>query len=102
MVSLARTTSDAGSEAFNDSGPRFPHVRALLGAMARQHKAAGDSYDSEGEGDGQVPSGFVSRVVGLLDEEHEEELKGVLKEHYPSLDDDVVSRREDGYELLLT
>ena len=91
MVSLMRTTSDAGGDSFNDSGPRFPHVRALLSAMARQHRAAGDSYDSEGEGEGQVPSGFVSRVVGMLDEEHEEELKQMLKEHYPSLEDDVVS-----------
>ena len=91
MVSLSRTTSDTGSEAFNDSMPRFPHVRALLSAMARQHRAAGDNYESEGEGDGQVPSGFVSRVVGMLDEEHEEELKSLLKEHYPGLEDDVVS-----------
>ena len=67
---------------------RFPHTRAQLSAIARQY-----NYDSDAEDDtgSRISSAFVSRIVALLVEEHEEQLKSVLKDTYPGMDDDTVS-----------
>ncbi|KAJ3754135.1 hypothetical protein EV360DRAFT_52192 [Lentinula raphanica] len=73
------------------SGHKFPHTRAQLAAFSRQYKAS-DSYDSDAEGGDElarVPSTLVNRVVSLLVDEHEDELKDLLKETY-GVDDQTV------------
>lgn len=89
--------SDSGS--INDLAPRFPHTRAQLSSIARQHKPLDtrfdsrvDSCDSDVEGDDapRVSNSFVNKVVALLDHEHAEELKDLLKETYP-MDEESVS-----------
>lgn len=69
--------------------PRFPHTRAQLTAIARQYRPL-DNYDEEGDDDsGRVSSALVARVASLLDAEHEEELKNLLRDSFgPSIDDD--------------
>jgi hypothetical protein len=83
------TTSDSGSLSAL-SGHKFPHLRAQLSAIARQNKPL-DSYDSDADGDdfSRVSSSFVSKVVSLLEGEHEDELKILLKGTY-GMDDDTV------------
>jgi hypothetical protein len=51
-----------------------------------------DNYDADIEGDEfcRVSSSFVSKVVALLDDEHEDELKALLRETY-AMDDETVS-----------
>lgn len=74
----------------NPSIPKFPHIRAQLSAFARQYKPV-DSYDSDAEGDefGRAPSSLVNRVVALLDDEQEDELKQLLREIY-GIDEETV------------
>lgn len=69
---------------------KFPHTRAQLSAIARQHRST-DSYENENELEdhSRVDSTYVAKVVGLLDEEHEDELKSLLKETY-NVDDETV------------
>jgi hypothetical protein len=85
--------SDTGSAASELSAPatKFPHTRAQLAAIARQHRPV-DGYenDAEAEDHGRVDSSYVTKVVSLLDEEHEDELKSLLKGTY-SVDDEMVS-----------
>ena len=94
-LSDSGSISDSGSTSGHDvspSFPRFPHTRAQLSALARQYKPA-DSYDSDAEGDdlNRVSPTLVARVVSLLDHEHEDELKRLLKDTYSGLDDEAVS-----------
>ncbi|KAI0044514.1 hypothetical protein FA95DRAFT_1544950 [Auriscalpium vulgare] len=95
-VSDSGSISDSGSLSGHDSAvhsPRFPHTRAQLSAIARQYKPA-DSYDSDAEGDdySRVTSSFVAKVVALLDREHEDELKELLKAHYAGIDEDMLEQ----------
>jgi hypothetical protein len=95
MLSALRASSDIGGhppDSYPDQTAQFPHTRALLAHIYRQHKPP-DSYDSDAEGDDltKVPSVFVTRVVSLLDQEHEDDLKALLRDHYTGIDDDVVS-----------
>ncbi|KAH9888916.1 hypothetical protein C8Q73DRAFT_708658 [Cubamyces lactineus] len=88
-ISLLRPTSSLSS--ISDSGsvhneheqsgaPRFPHTRAQLAAIARTYKP--DAYgDAENDVSG-ISSSFVTRVVGLLDSEREDELKSLLKQTF--------------------
>jgi hypothetical protein len=70
--------------------PKFPHTRAQLSLIARQHKPL-DSADGDVDSDefSRVSPALVSRVVSLLVEEQEDELKAVLKETYGMEDDTV-------------
>lgn len=73
------------------SSHKFPHTRAQLAAFSRQYKAS-DSYESDAEGADElskVPSAFVNRVVSLLVDEREDELKELLKDTY-GIDDQTV------------
>lgn len=81
--------SNTGSYDFNTLPQRFPHTRAQLAAIARQHK---DSYDSDADDDigSRLSSEFVSRIVSLLDAEHEEQLKAALRASYPGIEDEAV------------
>jgi hypothetical protein len=81
--------SDASS-ADGSAPPRFPHTRAQLSALARQYKPP-ETYDSDAEGDdfGRVSSFFVAQIVGLIEEDREDELKSLLKETYTMEDETV-------------
>lgn len=70
---------------------KFAHTRAQLSAIARQVKP-GDPYEGEPDADdlNRVPSTIVNKVVSLLVDEKEDELKALLKETY-ELDDETVS-----------
>lgn len=81
---LSVSPNDYGSDSGQDSAiPRFPHTRAQLSAIARLYKPA-NNYDSDAEGDefSRVSSDVVGKVVSLLDEEDEDELKSLLKDTY--------------------
>lgn len=82
--------SDSGSASDLSIPTKFPHTRAQLAAIARQHRS--DSYDTDVEGDdhGRLDSTFVTRIVRLLDQEQEDELKSLLQHTYEA-DDDTVS-----------
>lgn len=82
--------SDPASPLQYDSIPKFPHTRAQLSLIARQHKPL-DSVDSDVDGEefSRVSPTLVSRVVALLVEEKEDELKVFLKKTY-GMDDDTV------------
>ncbi|KAG6890301.1 hypothetical protein C0995_009507 [Termitomyces sp. Mi166 len=87
---LATTAYDSGamSDSSADCIPKFPHTRAQLSAIARQHKPL-ETYDGPDEFN-RVSSSFVNRVVALLVDEQEEELKALLKSTY-GVDDETVS-----------
>ena len=80
---------EGADNAFNTDAPtKFPHTRAQLQAIARQHR---DSYDSDAEVEdqGRVDSSMVTKVVALLDQEDEEHLKSLLKDMY-TIDNETV------------
>jgi hypothetical protein len=72
--------------------PKFPHTRAQLSAFARQYRPA-DSYESDADSAAdefsRVPSNVVYKVIDLLENEREDELKRLLKDTY-AMDDDAV------------
>ena len=86
--------SDAASahDSLPTSAPtRFPHTRAQLSAISRLYKSA-DSCDNDTEpDDSPINSTLVAKVATLLDHEHEDELKTVLKAIFSGIDDDMVS-----------
>lgn len=72
--------------------PRFPHTRAQLTAIARQYRPLDTYDDDENDDNSPVTSTMVARVASLLDAEHEDELKRLLKDTFgPAMDDDEVS-----------
>lgn len=81
--------SDTGYDSVSPM-PKFPHTRAQLSAIARQHKPL-DNYDSDADGEdfSRVSSSLVNKVVLLLVDEQEDELKTLLKETY-AIDDETV------------
>lgn len=88
-LSLPSFDSAEGADAFNTDAPtKFPHTRAQLQAISRQHR---DSYDSDAEVEDQarVDSSLVTKVVALLDEEDEERLKSLLTGTY-TIDNETV------------
>src|ERR1700729_1230025 len=82
--------SESSSE-LSAPATKFPHTRAQLAAIARQHRPADTcEHDVEPEDHGRIDSSYVTKVVGLLDEDNEDELKLLLKDTY-NVDDDTVS-----------
>lgn len=69
---------------------RFPHIRAQLAAIARQHKESNE-IELDDETGARIPSEFVHKVVESLENEHEDQLKALLTETYPSMDGESVS-----------
>ena len=69
---------------------RFPHIRAQLAAIARQHKESGE-IELDDETGARIPSEFVHKVVESLDNEREDQLKTLLTGTYPSMDSESVS-----------
>ncbi|KAG6907121.1 hypothetical protein DXG01_010453 [Tephrocybe rancida] len=97
MASLTlplNSSYDSGSmsDSASESMPKFPHTRAQLSAIARQHKPL-ETYDNSTDPEefNRVSSSFVNRVVALLVDEQEEELKGLLKHTY-GMDDETVEQ----------
>jgi hypothetical protein len=90
-----------GASSSDLSGYKFPHTRAQLSAIARQNKPL-DSYDSDADGDeySRVSSALVSKVVSLLDNEQEDELKTLLKGTY-GMDDATVITHCFLYQMLI-
>ncbi|KXN81524.1 Zinc finger CCCH domain-containing protein 6 [Leucoagaricus sp. SymC.cos] len=68
---------------------KFPHTRAQLSAVARQHKQGEYPGEPDAEDLSRVPSTLVNKVVSLLVDENEDELKALLKEQF-DLDDETV------------
>jgi hypothetical protein len=84
-----RNISDSGS-ANESASTCFPHTRAQLSAISRLYKPA-DSCDNDAEPDEtRVNSALVAKVASLLDLEHEDELKTLLKASFAGMDDDMV------------
>jgi hypothetical protein len=69
---------------------RFPHIRAQLAAIARQHKESSE-IELDDETGARIPSEFVHKVVESLDNEREDQLKTLLTETHPSMDGESVS-----------
>lgn len=100
LLAVPRPIPDPGnisdSASAHDSLPtsaptRFPHTRAQLSAISRLYKPA-DSCDNDTEpDDSRISSTLVAKVASLLDHEHEEELKALLKASFSGIDDDMVS-----------
>lgn len=69
---------------------RFPHTRAQLSAIIRQHRSPLEGVDTdEGDDLNRVSTTLVNRVASLLADEQEDALKGLLKSEY-GVDDDMV------------
>lgn len=70
---------------------RFPHTRAQLSAIIRQHRSPLEGYDADdGDDQNRVSTALVSRVAALLADEQEEALKDLLKSEW-GVDEDMVS-----------
>lgn len=89
--SLAPSVGDHGLATSPLEGAKFPHVRATLSAIAKQYKPT--ELDDEADGDDllRVNSAIVNKVVGLLEEEDEDQLQELLKETYAIQDHTEVS-----------
>ncbi|KAH9989849.1 hypothetical protein BJV77DRAFT_1061127 [Russula vinacea] len=87
--------SDSGSPHESLPTPassHFPHTRAQLSAIARLYKPA-DSGDNDTElDDSRVSSSLVAKVASLLDHEHEDELKTLLRASFAGIDDDMLEQ----------
>ena len=84
------STTTASTTDYSQPPQRFPHIRAQLAAITRQHKEAG-GIELDDETGARIPSEFVHKVVELLDNEHEDQLKTLLIETYPTMDRGSVS-----------
>ena len=85
--------SDTGSLSGQDpSAPlKFPHTRAQLASLARQYKVP-EVFEGDPDGDDpRVDSALVGKVVTLLGNEREDELKSLLKETFGPIDEEDVS-----------
>lgn len=89
MAALAVLPTEASTH--DPTTLKFPHTRAQLAAVARQYKPA-DTHESDTDQDdlGRVPASLLTRVVSLLADEKEDELKALLKDTY-GLDNQSVS-----------
>lgn len=95
------SATDANSSLRHARGaPKFPHTRAQLAAIAREHRSltairdfSGADSDADVDGDGlvgrPVSAMLVKNVAELLDQEKEDDLKSLLKTNF-DMDDDTV------------
>lgn len=89
----SRNLSETGSLSGHDfsAPPKFPHTRAQLASLARQYKVP-DVFEGDPDGDDpRVDSALVGRVVMLLGNEREDELKSLLKDTFGPIDEEDVS-----------
>ena len=68
----------------------FPHTSAQLSAIARLYKPADSSDNDADPDDSRVSASLVAKVASLLDHEHEDELKALLRAIFSRIDDDMV------------
>ena len=68
----------------------FPHTRAQLFAIARLYKPADGSDNDADPDDSRVSASLVAKVASLLDHEHEDELKVLLRATFSGIDDSMV------------
>ncbi|KAH9933329.1 uncharacterized protein B0H18DRAFT_1208064 [Fomitopsis serialis] len=73
--------------------PKFPHTRAQLSAIARQHKSSLDTFEGDPDGDDpRINSSLVGKVVMLLTNEREDELKALLKGTFGRIDEEELEQ----------
>ena len=85
----------SGSPSLHESLPsptstHFPHTRAQLSAIARLYKPADSGDNDTDPDDSRVSASLVAKVASLLDHEHEDELKTLLRTTFSGIDDDMV------------
>ncbi|PFH45911.1 hypothetical protein AMATHDRAFT_88609 [Amanita thiersii Skay4041] len=82
----------AGYQSASETSAKFPHTRAQLVAIARQYKPL-DNGEScvDGEDSKCVPHYILQRVIAMLADENEDDLKVLLKETF-SMDDDMLEQ----------
>lgn len=68
----------------------FPHTSAQLSAIARLYKPADSGENDADPDDSRVSASLVAKVASLLDHEHEDELKALLRASFSRIDDDMV------------
>lgn len=87
----AAAPNDNAAELGFSQVQRFPHTRAQLSAIIRQHRSPLEGYDvDDGDDSNRVSTALVNRVASLLADEQEDVLKGLLKSEC-GVDDDMVS-----------
>ncbi|KIJ61995.1 hypothetical protein HYDPIDRAFT_115145 [Hydnomerulius pinastri MD-312] len=103
MLTLPTAIPGAGADNFNDNVSeagsvsasqvqRFPHTRAQLSAIVRQHKSPIEGYDVDDiDESSRISTSLVNKVAGLLADEQEDELKQLLKNTY-GVDDDMLEQ----------
>lgn len=101
-LTLPFALSPPGADSVNDNAAehglgsagqvqRFPHTRAQLSAIIRQHRSPLEGYDADdGDDLNRVSTALVNRVASLLADEQEDVLKNLLKSEC-GVDDDMVS-----------
>jgi hypothetical protein len=90
---VSMTSDTEQLTAVSTNSLKYPHTRAILTAIAASAKLSdSEGLDADQDGnDGQrISPALVSRVVTLLQEEKEDELKDHLKQAF-SIPDTVVS-----------
>ncbi|KAF9245321.1 hypothetical protein BU15DRAFT_85645 [Melanogaster broomeanus] len=71
---------------------RFPHTRAQLSAIVRQHRSPLEAYEADdGDDSSRVSTSWVIKVASLLANEQEDELKEFLKTEC-GVDDDMLEQ----------
>ncbi|KAF8845225.1 hypothetical protein BDN67DRAFT_962193 [Paxillus ammoniavirescens] len=84
-------TSEAGSVSASQA-LRFPHTRAQLSALVRQHRSPLEGHDAdEGDDSSRVSTSLLNKVTSLLADEQEDELKELLKTDC-GVDDDMLEQ----------
>jgi hypothetical protein len=68
----------------------FPHTRAQLTAIARLYKPTDSGDNDTDPDDSRVSASLVAKVASLLDHEHEDELKAILRASFSGIDDNMV------------
>ncbi|KAL4063202.1 hypothetical protein V8B97DRAFT_1955637 [Scleroderma yunnanense] len=82
--------NDSASEA-GSVVQRFPHTRAQLSAIYRQYKGPLESCEDNDDESTRITTSLVTKVVALLGDEHEDELKELLKTSF-GVDDDMLEQ----------
>ncbi|KAI6044215.1 hypothetical protein EDC04DRAFT_2643476 [Pisolithus marmoratus] len=88
--------------ASNDDAPgsalvaqKFPHTRAQLSAIYRQHKGGlleGYEYNNDGDESARISTSVVMEVVALLGDEQEDKLKELLQTNFGVHDSDMLEQ----------
>ena len=84
---IVLTAHDSASES-GSAAQRFPHIRAQLSAIYRQHKGPLEGCEDDDESTG-ITTTLVTKAAALLGDEREDELKVLLKTSF-GVDDDMV------------